>query len=241
MEGTGSPVIFLDFDGVICDSIKECFVSSWIAYKSENKSSSVPIRHYELFRSYRPFIRRGGDYVLLQRCIELNIRLASQNDFDVQAALVGDAEMDRYHEDFYSAREELLRTDRSFWLGLNSIYPAIHNSLKKATGTAWILTTKKVDFALEIAVTHGLNWDRTRIICSGKERKLDIIAGIISQGPRPAVFVDDQIDHFEGAEDPRVACYLASWGYVIPEWLERDVNVIDEGEFNGLIETWLAV
>jgi FMN phosphatase YigB (HAD superfamily) len=239
VRATEGPVIFLDFDGVMCDSINECFVSSWIAYGSGRPTISVPIHDYQLFRSYRPFIRRGGDYVLLQRCIDLGISLNSQEDFDAQESFAGDAQMDKYHGEFYAAREELLRTDRTYWLGLNRVYPAVHDALKKAAGSAWILTTKKVDFALEIAQSQGLAWDRDRIICSGKQKKLDIIANMIGSGQSRAVFVDDQIDHFEGRAGQRIDCYLAAWGYVSPEWLQREVKVIHEHDFNRLMTRWL--
>ena len=232
------PAIFLDFDGVICDSINECFVSSWLAYERNERDEHTHVRleDYRLFRRYRPFIRTGGDYVLLQRCIAAGIHLVSQADFDLQHESVGTEKMDSYHNRFYDAREELLQSERSFWLSLNTIYPVIKDVLEKAAESAWILTTKKADFAYEIAAANGMYWNRERIICSGNRRKVDIISEIIGPSSAAAIFIDDQIDHFKDVGDARITCMLAAWGYIVPDWLSSGVDVIDEGGFVGLME-----
>ena len=60
-------LLFLDFDGVICDSEPECFESSSVAYRKlkspENVSKSL--EHRSLFRQLRPLIRSGEDYLVI--------------------------------------------------------------------------------------------------------------------------------------------------------------------------------
>jgi len=234
----GKPLLFLDFDGVICDSADECFVSSWLAYQGLRGASpsSVPLSDYALFRRYRPLIRRGGDYLLLQRCIDRKIPLSDQADFDNQADMLGEAGMDAFHEKFYAARSGLFNANRSYWLGLNRIYRGIREALPAVKETAWILTTKEVSFVVEILGLNGLEWNTGKIICSGKERKIDIIEGFLT-GDGAAVFVDDQIDHFAGAVDERITCYLAAWGYVKPEWLSAAVKVLTKQDFINMVKT----
>ncbi|MBN1685062.1 MAG: HAD family hydrolase [Spirochaetales bacterium] len=233
----GKSLLFIDFDGVICDSVNECFVSSWLAYfgHGDREPASISLSDYRLFRKYRPLIRRGGDYVLLQRCIDMGIKLANQADFDIQAAIVGDAGMDAYHQQFYAVRKRLLDGDKAYWLRLNRIYAHVFEPLRQASGWAWILTTKEVSFVSEILASGGLPWDDRRIICSGKDRKIDVIEGHIGNY-ETAVFVDDQIDHFSGHVDPRITCYLAAWGYVQPAWLRAGIKVLMEEDFAGLVE-----
>lgn len=231
------PLLFIDFDGVICDSVNECFVSSWLAYSGYRRCepACIPLSDYSLFRRYRPLIRRGGDYLLLQRCIDKGIELANQVEFDHQAAIVGEAGMNAYHRQFYAARKRLLDDDRSYWLKLNRIYPHVFRPLLSAAESAWILTTKEVLFVSEILASHGLSWNEKRIICSGTDRKIDVIEKHLDE-EETAVFIDDQIDHFSGGVDPRISCYLAAWGYVRPAWLEAEVDVLTERAFAGLIE-----
>jgi beta-phosphoglucomutase-like phosphatase (HAD superfamily) len=85
MSQHNNTALFLDFDGVLCDSVAECFVSSWLAYFDREGSKmpeSVSLAQKDLFTRYRPFIRRGADYMLLQYAIENNIELVAQRDFD---------------------------------------------------------------------------------------------------------------------------------------------------------------
>lgn len=229
-------VLFLDFDGVICDSVDECFVSSWLAYEEYvgHQQPAVDLSDYALFKQYRPLIRRGADYLLLQYCIGNKIPLLNQSDFDKQADRLGDAEMDELHTRFYAARGKLLEESRDYWLNLHRIYPGMYETLDAVQNTAWILTTKEVSFVNEILKSKGLNWQEERIICSGKRRKLEVI-GELLQDDQDAVFIDDQIDHFYGDSDKDVSCFLAAWGYVQPEWLQRDVTVLKIGDFVELI------
>ena len=227
--------LFIDFDGVICDSVDECFVSSWLAYAdyTGTKPASVSLSEYALFKSYRPLIRRGADYLLLQLCIDRQIPLSSQADFDAQEEAIGEAGMDEFHRRFYGSRSGLLESDRDYWLGLHRIYRGIYDALRAVADTAWILTTKEVSFVHEILLHNEIRWNPERIICSGKERKLGVIAGLLGDGQ--ALFVDDQIDHFSGNTDGRVSCFLAAWGYVQPGWLKENVPVLTMQGFSELL------
>ncbi len=229
-------VLFLDFDGVICDSVDECFVSSWLAYAdyTGKRRTSVSLENYVKFKSYRPLIRRGADYLLLQFCIDRDITLREQADFDAQEAAIGDEGMDTFHRLFYAARGGLLESDRDYWLGLHRIYPGIYDALVSVADSAWILTTKEVSFVREILQFNDLRWPSEKLICSGKERKLEIINGVLRDGEE-AVFVDDQIDHFSGCDNSRISCYLAAWGYVKPEWLQEDVHVLQMQDFSKVV------
>ncbi len=229
--------IFLDFDGVICDSVIECFVSSWLAYSDyrDREPSHISLSDYFSFRNYRPFVRGGADYLLLQRCIDTGVRLSTQAAFDAEALLVGEDGMDEFHRQFYDVRRQLLENDRSYWLRLNRIYPGVLEPLKAVAPEAWILTTKEAGFAHEILTSKGIDWNLDKIICSGKERKVRIIERILSKN-ETAVFIDDQIDHFSAPVDPRISCYLAAWGYVLPEWLEGETKVLTEHGFAKLVE-----
>jgi hypothetical protein len=229
--------LFLDFDGVICDSIDETFVSSWIAFTGfhDLQPGSIPLSVYHTFRKYRPFIRGGRDYMLIQRCIAKNVAISNQEEFDAQADQLSEAELEGFHRDFYGARGALLENERAYWLGLNRIYPEISRALETVVPHAWILTTKEAAFAHEIITSKGFDWSIDRIICSGKDPKLGIIEEAIDESDT-AVFIDDQVDHFTDPVDPRISCYLASWGYILPEWLEGKTEVLTPAGFVELVE-----
>jgi phosphoglycolate phosphatase-like HAD superfamily hydrolase len=232
---------FLDFDGVLCDSLPECYTVSRTAYWTLFLGMPEPpaSRAEEAeFARMRPLIRRGADYLLLHLAMREGLRLTSQGDFDALAAR--EAERDGlFHELFYRARSELLRQAPERWFALNPLYPGIREILlrNRANRAVLILSTKEAPFILEILRHHGVEWEADRILCSGKEPKLRFVDRILSErGAGRAVFVDDQIDHFQGVSDHPVRRVLADWGYVRPEWIESGtVETISRTGFPALL------
>ncbi|OHD17667.1 MAG: hypothetical protein A2Y38_14795 [Spirochaetes bacterium GWB1_59_5] len=218
-------LIFLDFDGVICDSLPECYAVSRAAFYGLYLKVAAPepgADDERTFRQLRPYIRRGGDYMFLQLCLQRRLIVGSQKEFD---ALVSENRSldDLFHDLFYRARRELFSTDPERWYALNPLYPGMKALLDKhgRDDDTLILSTKEADFISKILSFHGIAWSGSRIYCSGKERKLDYIDRVMDGlGATKAVFVDDQIDHFTGSSAHSARCLLADWGYILPEWLE---------------------
>ena len=232
-------LLFLDFDGVICDSVAEAFVSSRHAYLRHvgREAGKTDPAEKSLFVEYRPFIRGGADFVLLQECIAKNIVLESQHDFDRLAEEKGESTMDLYYRLFYQSRSEIITKDKDRWIELNALYPGIDAALRKLGSEAYIISTKQSAFVNEILRAKALVWSDNRIIHSGKTRKANYIQDLIdiTRADR-AIFVDDQIDHLQGLESTEVDPYLASWGYVKAEWLQqREIPVLDLEGFLSLL------
>ncbi len=216
---------FLDFDGVLCDSLPECYAVSrtayWTGFLGLPEPPDSPSERAE-FARMRPLIRRGADYLLLHLAIREGIRLDSQEGFDALAAREADRDA-LFHELFYRARSDLLRRDPERWFALNPLYPGVAEILlrNRSNRAVLILSTKEAPFILEILRHHGVEWDADRVLCSGKEPKLGYIDRILAErGASRAVFVDDQVDHFRGTPERPVRRVLAEWGYVRPEWIE---------------------
>lgn len=234
-------MLFLDFDGVLCNSIDECYVSSWLAfYGKGERPTAISLSERRLFDSYRPFIRRGADYLLLQHCIRSGIALRSQADFDAQLSLAGDGRMEDFDRLFYEQRHGLLDRDRAYWLALNPPFPGILPALGAvaASAAAHIISTKRADYIFEIVRSWGLHWPTERIYCSGVEDKESYVRESLDRtGMEEGIIIDDQIDHLTRLKDPRVRGYLASWGYVKPEWLaQRTIPIIDREGFAALLK-----
>ncbi len=241
---SGWPLLVLDFDGVICDSIDECFVSSWIAYHTLYKNHLPPHVSVMLkkdFARLRPFIRSGEDYVLIQEILQSDVRVADQAAFDALRLEAGHEKRDRFKELFNQARTDLLAKDRQFWLSLNRIYPhmlaAFAHLPRKAP--VHILSTKAPEFIAEILEYAQIRIPRDRILQSPLDRKLPIVEELRStEGCERAIFIDDQIDYLLGSRFPRIEAYLASWGYVKEEWLtgKLPVSIIGSDDLMRLIE-----
>jgi phosphoglycolate phosphatase-like HAD superfamily hydrolase len=237
-------LLVLDFDGVICDSRDECCLSSWIAYHELYRKAfpaSVPISLGAGFARLRPFIRTGADFLLIQEMLETGIGIGNQAEFDAVAKRAGPERLKLYRELFYQARNDILLKDRSFWLSLNKIYPHVLEALGSLPPEApvRILSTKKPQFIIEIVNHAGLRVSENRIHESGPEGKLPRVESLRKEtGCEKAVFIEDQIDNIRGNSNPRVEVFLASWGYVKPEWLsgQDGIGVMTPEGFKAFME-----
>ena len=236
---------FLDFDGVLCDSIPECFVSSYRAYRElllGETITSIPLRDKTLAYAYRPFIRIGEDFPLIHDIIRRGLVIGCQEDFDREIERAGEVTMAYYGRLFYQAREEFLAQDRKLWLDLNPLFPGMAELLTRTLDNknVYILSTKKPPFIREILLHHGIDWDLSRILYPEDKTKKDVIESIIGEGE--ALFVDDQLDHLLlAAENKNITGRLAVWGYVKEPWLaQKLIPLLRREELKGLVALFSA-
>ena len=245
--------LVLDFDGVICDSIDECFACSWIAYFNlylGRRPSYMPVSLRRDFARLRPLVRGGADFMVIQEILDTGESVPGQAEFDARARKAGEKKLKLFHDLFYQAREEMLEKDRSSWLALNRIYPHMAAVFSRFSPGApvFILSTKKPEFIAEILSANGIPLAEKRILYSGSERKMDVVGRVgVDGGFQETTFVDDQIDHLV-CEDARaggaagngasIRVYLATWGYVKEEWLREPLRVptITPQEFVTLVQ-----
>lgn len=221
----GRYLLFLDFDGVLCDSVRETFVSSWIGYYQtlkKNLPDFVAIDRFRGFRELRPFIRESEDYILIQELLSRGIAVPDQKFFDAQVSRTGAETMAAYKNAMEAARRSLIAADRKAWLRLNPLFPGISSlvAVLMQNPDIYILSTKKPEYIREILGVTDVKGTAEKIRYSGNKKKLIEIRDVLEKRAFDrAVFVDDQIDHLAANDDPRIDCCLPDWGYVRPEWL----------------------
>ena len=218
--------LFLDFDGVICQSLEECFRTSWLTLTGQ-KIGLQPIpeppfneEYRRCFDACRPYIRSGEDYIVVHEWAASGRIPQNQDAFDQSLKARGVEAMAEWKKKLYVTREKLLVEYPQEWLSWNPLYPGIQEALQAQCGNpqVWILSTKKADFIHTILSFHGVDWSQERIIYTGTKRKLDWIDQLV--GKNPAVLIDDQIDHLD-FQHPTCDCWLALWGYVSSEACQK--------------------
>ncbi len=238
--------MFLDFDGVLCDSVSECFVSSWIAYYTHYLGSEplkVDLAYRQIFDSLRPFIRHGEDYLVIHDALANKRPISGQKDFDQRIAEAGVQAMQEFRALMYRVREDLVGRERDFWISLHRMYPHILPSFQMCAGNpdVFILSTKKKEYVEQML--DGIAIDSDRVISSGARSKSDVMSDLLdSTGVDKAVFIDDHIDHIRRVTDGRITSYLADWGYVRPEWLSaKDVVSIRSDQLVEMLRSYSSL
>jgi phosphoglycolate phosphatase-like HAD superfamily hydrolase len=241
-------LLFLDFDGVVCDSVFECFYSATIAYYEKYLKTplvSIPIRMKELFLHYRPFIRTGEDYIVLVDIVARGISIKNQEDFDRELFSNPPERLDLFRDLFYQTRKELIEKDFSHWMKLNPLYSGVKEPLEEVSSDSrvFILSTKVSDLIHKILQYYGVEWPEERILYPGKASKKELIQSVLNNsGAMQATLLDDQLDHLLVArEDQRIVPVLAAWGYVKPEWLKQTlVPTLERKDFRNFLRNSLS-
>jgi hypothetical protein len=243
MKNARADWLFLDFDGVICDSLEECYRSSWLAHSdveiSEDHVQQPPFkkRYRDQFISCRPFIRSGEDYLAVHELLSKGSVPSSQTEFDAKLIAIGQQKLDDWKVRLYKVRELLLEHHRELWLSWNPLYAPMKRLLPQLCGhgKVRILSTKKAEFIHDILVYQNIEWPLERIVYSSSRSKLEYIAQI--SGKERSLFIDDQIEHldfFHSSCDSR----LALWGYVTEESRLRASKTLNLGDLAQVLKPW---
>ena len=227
-------LLYLDFDGVVCDSERECFVSSWLTFR---KLAGAGGEHISLharrrFRQMRPLIRSGEDYVVIQQILAREQAEpgfhgpATLPAFDAYRDALGSRCIGRYKSAMADTRSAFLARDRAHWLALNRLYPHMRRLLAAGDlSNVRVLSTKAAPLVGEILRAHRIPIPASAVFHAASNpdgtdaRKLDMIGEHLDRTTGAhALFVEDQLDHLLGNADRRITTFLADWGYVLPEW-----------------------
>lgn len=242
-----APLLVLDFDGVICDSVEECWVSSWTAYHElflGGSHSAAPAAVQsdagKRFRALRPYVRSGEDFILIQQLVSRGAAPASQAEFDREWERPGAPPRQLFKDLYYQARTALFQRDPGAWLAMNRIFPHVPAALAGLSPRVplFILSTKKAQFVSATLSANRLTVPEDHVLYSEGEPKLAAVERLMRGLPADeAVFVEDQIDALRMNRNARIRTYLATWGYVQEKWLRDpgEIRLLDPDGFVGLL------
>jgi phosphoglycolate phosphatase-like HAD superfamily hydrolase len=217
-------LLALDFDGVIADSISECLVSGYNAYADHTKTN--PIKRLEELdanliaesKRIRRYIRTGEDYVFIFTGLHQQRSIRSQQDFDTFKD-ENRSLQSRFHDLFYSHREQFSRETPEAWVRLNPLFPGIKELLLTYNDKTHltIVTTKQTCYVHMILEPNQIHLPPENVHqAAGDLTKSDILEQIMNEkrlGAEACHFVDDQVDTLLKVQPLGIHCYLAVWGY----------------------------
>lgn len=234
-------IIALDFDGVICNSIKECYVTSLKAYAKMRNLDPYILKlkaDFETFSEIRYLVRPAKEYFILidwlyqnpQKKLDLATFKNIRSKFE--------DELNHFEYYFFAQRNHAQTSSIQDWLQLHTIYEEFSDFWLglNEEGEVFIVTTKD-ETSVQLLLKHaGVLMDSQRIW--GKERgedKLNLLQRISREENielSQIHFVDDNIEHVDHVDSGGVHSYYASWGYS-PENTEMpNDRIISVGSLN---------
>ncbi|MEW6281139.1 MAG: HAD family hydrolase [Candidatus Eremiobacterota bacterium] len=208
----------LDFDGVLWDSVGECYVVAREAWRQ--LTGEEPPDCEAAFRSGRWLARVGGDFQVL-------LALAAQDPSRDLTGL-GREEFERlkagiparFTELFYAERVRMRDTEPERWAALQGPYPAVLEelpALRRAFGGLAIATTKDAASVRALLASCGLDCPVLgREFGTHKPEQILHLCQEWGTTPQSVVFVDDLLDNLEPVRRTGAAVALAGWGYNTP-------------------------
>ena len=212
-------ILALDFDGVICNSIDECLITSYNAfYELEiNNVSEIPDDIKNFFYTYRYYVRPAREYYLIHKAFQEKLTNFDLKIFNQLQKKYRD-EIRLFEPHFYNMRF-LLKQDKKNWKSLHRIYDHVKEFFRSYSKQFFIVTTKDKDSVEILAEYFGFR-KKIKDIFS-KEISLEkdhLFNNLLSTYDRyltdnKLVFVDDNEFHLAEVQKLPIELYFASWGY----------------------------
>jgi len=243
-------ILCLDFDGVICDSIQECLLTSYIAYQCfingdmvVDKNITIPQNIKNSFFQYRYLVRPAKQYGMLQQMLHNKDSISSEefekscNDYCFP--------MDDYEPLFFQVRAKLISSDLSYWLNLNNVYSHVLKYWTSITTQipTYIVTNKNYDSVTLLLDHFKLNFNKDNIFSKGitgsKADTLITLAKHHNIKLEKVIFIDDSSQYISEMLDLGIKAYLADWGYERfnnKSYILKKEELIKEfGDISGII------
>lgn len=220
-------LIFLDFDGVLCDSVKEAYILTRFAYKNIDVKQPINDQDYQMFRTYRFLVANSWQYYILADILE---KYPYQEADFIEARyryIVSEgktAACDEFNKKFLEKRKELMEQDFGFWNGLETptnFLQKLKNIFAQADNSTFaILSTKNKDAIIKkfdfwgIVFDKDLIFDKKDLESLSKGEFIDNYLNSHSEIDN-AILVDDNEENINScANIENLKACLTSWGYL---------------------------
>lgn len=217
----------LDFDGVICDGIREYFQASLRAADQiwPNLEFNSYLSLEPQFQQLRPIVTHGWEMPLLIWALVHGYRV---EDLVSQWATIRQGLLDQQQleaktlgQTLDQVRDDWIKSDWRGWLNLHQFYPGIATQLQawQKTEFPWVIvTTKETRFVNYLLAEAGLAPPPLGIY--GKDlplTKVEVLLNLVETVAQPIWFVEDRFEALLSVKaEPKltvVELFLAAWGY----------------------------
>jgi hypothetical protein len=253
-------VLALDFDGVICDGLKEYFQTAWRAYCTlwQVENPTPPPGLAESFYRLRPVVETGWEMPLVIHAVLAGIPeiklLAEWSTIAKSLLVTENIDSAKLAAEVDSTRDRWISADLQSWLAEHRFYPGIIQRLKTTLQTTTqivIISTKEGRFIQQLLEGDGV--DLTQLQIYGKEvkrPKAQVLKDLMQVFGNEATFwfVEDRFKTLQAIQTQpdlaKVQLFLADWGYnTVAErsLAETDpgINLVSLEQFAGDFANWI--
>ena len=210
---------FLDFDGVIVDSIEECYLVSKKAYFGYANFPFPEFEYKDLFYKYRGLVRPPYEYMFLHKAIELHMQNKNHKVRKLFGKMISkgpDKDSMFFEKEFFYIRDLFKSDNFDNWVSINPLTKFGKTLVGNQNPNVNIITTKNRDATESLLDYYNIpvsaiyaNDEIKKIGSKGKVIKLILD----KKKENSAIFVDDATEHLETVSDSRIQCFFADWGY----------------------------
>lgn len=219
-------LLFLDFDGVLFDTLREAYVVAVLTYGKYKSMNDIDFNsdHYKKFKKLRYLISPAWNYKYLLDCLEeesMDI-LSIKKQYLHLIKKAKEAEYNGFENLFFNKRNILKNEHYEYWIRLNApfsflneISRIIYNNPKNI----YIITTKDKQTVLKLLNLENIFIVGNHIFDKDDYKKFgskkNIIKTILGENTDEAIFIDDSDTHINDCESIKnLHCLQPNWGYV---------------------------
>lgn len=220
-----------DFDGVICDSTPECYVTSnnaWNTMHKIKKTTSFKNLNdnliYNKFLKFRPYVKGGGEYYIFYYMEKNKIKKTYDNYKRYKNKFSN--EINNYSKFFYKERAKLKKNNLNTWLKLNYVFPDVLKILKylHSNNQLLISTMKDKQSIIQILKNKKIKMSKKLILdqfdVKNKLESLKLFMNRFNIEKKDIYFFDDNVNHILQPKRQGFSVYLTTWGYSTKEFMQ---------------------
>ena len=206
----------LDLDGVIIDSIQECYRNSVITFTGKDHYNP---KEKKLFLEYRGLVQPAYEYYYLMESIHECLKKETDSIKELFANYREEGasiEAKLFEKRFFMNRLKLQNKNMESWMELNPLTKFGKHIQVSKPKKFIIITTKNNDSVKAIIEYYALIpqciYANDQVKKAGT--KGELLNTVLSNScVNDMVFVDDSTEHLETVKNANIQCYFADWGY----------------------------
>lgn len=232
--------IFLDFDGVLFDTVLEAYLLARYAYHGIEPTVPVNESEYKIFYIVRHLITNSWHYYYIMKLISNKTDLKDFNQKYKNMIKNRDETADlKFDKIFQQKRQKLIKNHFKFWNQLDKPYPFFYEIKSMSNElNIIIVSTKNKEAVFKHCQDYKFNIEEKNIIGKTELKKYGskrvFLEYYMSKyNLKKSLFIDDNVSTVKDCSNiPNLKSIAANWGYIADKrdgFDEKEIiNIIKE-------------